>query len=127
MDNMIPTPHYRSSSSIQKTLNLSRRKLIKEIIIMCPLRFILVFFSAILAGYFAWKTAVSSSDDDITTGTGVIDDSTALHTTSSEKQQFHILKMIHNGFWVFIDMASGRYLWRNIKQFNSSRHMTLAS
>ncbi|KAL7138672.1 hypothetical protein ABFS83_10G179700 [Erythranthe nasuta] len=98
------------------------------IIIMCPLRFILVFLSAILAGYFAWKTAVSSSDYDITTGTGAIDDdSTALHTTSSEKQHFHILKMIHNGFWVFIDMASGRYLWRNITQFNSSRHITLAS
>ncbi|EYU39993.1 hypothetical protein ABFS82_10G176700 [Erythranthe guttata] len=97
---------------------------------MCPLRFILVFFSAILAVYFAWKTAVSSSDDDITTGTGLIDDSTALHktsTTSLQKQHFHILKMIQNGFWVFIDMASGRYLWRNIKQFNSSTHITLAS
>ncbi|KAL8041662.1 hypothetical protein ABFX02_10G179000 [Erythranthe guttata] len=99
---------------------------------MCPLRFILIFFSAILAVYFAWKTAASSSDDDITTGTGtgLIDDSTALHKTSTtwlEKQQFHILKMIQNGFWVFIDMASGRYLWRNIKQFNSSRHITLAS
>ena len=35
---------------------------------MCPLRFLLVFFSAVLAGYFAWKTVSSSpeifSEDD---------------------------------------------------------------
>lgn len=38
------------------------------LIIMCPLRFLLVFFSAVLAGYFAWKTVSSSpeifSEDD---------------------------------------------------------------
>lgn len=27
---------------------------------MCPLRFILVFFSAVLAGYIAWRTVQSS-------------------------------------------------------------------
>ena len=32
---------------------------------MCPLRFILVFFSAVLAGYFAWKTIRSSPDADM--------------------------------------------------------------
>lgn len=35
---------------------------------MCPLRFILVFLSAVLAGYFAWKTVRSSpGNDDIAT------------------------------------------------------------
>lgn len=29
---------------------------------MCPLRFILVFFSAVLAGYFAWRTVRSSPE-----------------------------------------------------------------
>jgi len=24
--------------------------------------------------------------------------------------------MIQSGFWVFVDMASGRYLWRNLRQ-----------
>jgi hypothetical protein len=24
--------------------------------------------------------------------------------------------MIQNGFWVFVDMASGSYLWRNLKE-----------
>lgn len=34
---------------------------------MCPLRFILVFFSAALAAYFAWTTVRSSSEIDLTT------------------------------------------------------------
>ncbi|CAM8968848.1 unnamed protein product [Rhodiola kirilowii] len=33
---------------------------------MCPLRFILVFFSAVLAGYFAWKSIRTDDDDDLT-------------------------------------------------------------
>lgn len=32
---------------------------------MCPLRFILVFFSAVLAGYLAWKTVRSSPGVEI--------------------------------------------------------------
>jgi hypothetical protein len=28
--------------------------------------------------------------------------------------------MIQNGFWVFVDMASGRYLWRNLRQTNKN-------
>jgi len=31
--------------------------------------------------------------------------------------------MIENGFWVFIDMASGRYLWRNLKQTNKDAEL----
>jgi len=34
---------------------------------MCPLRFILVFFSAALAAYFAWTTVRSSPEIDLTT------------------------------------------------------------
>jgi hypothetical protein len=26
--------------------------------------------------------------------------------------------LLQNGFWVFVDMASGRYLWRNLRQTN---------
>ena len=33
---------------------------------MCPLRFILIFFSAVLAAYFAWTTLRSSPDIDFT-------------------------------------------------------------
>ncbi|KAJ9554841.1 hypothetical protein OSB04_009455 [Centaurea solstitialis] len=75
---------------------------------MCPMRFLLVFFSAILAGYIAWKSVRTSPgphdmafDDD----------------SSTEKQQSNtIIKMAQNGFWGFVDMASGKYLWRNLSQ-----------
>ncbi|KAK6149264.1 hypothetical protein DH2020_016789 [Rehmannia glutinosa] len=84
---------------------------------MCPLRFILVFFSAVLAGYLAWKTVSSSDEPNLTTPEE--------KSSTIEKQEFQSfnkfgIQIIENGFWVFIDMASGRYLWRNIKHFNSS-------
>ncbi|KAL9381987.1 hypothetical protein Peur_025022 [Populus x canadensis] len=79
---------------------------------MCPCRFILVFFSAVLAGYFAWRTVRSSPEiDDM-----VSDDSTAEKTSLEDKQEFNLKRMIQNGFWVFVDMASGSYLWRNLKE-----------
>ncbi|XP_058727393.1 uncharacterized protein LOC131598840 [Vicia villosa] len=80
---------------------------------MCPLRFILVFFSAVLAGYYAWKTVFSSPKIDLAS-----DDSIEEDKSSSKKEQFGFIKMIQNGFWVFVDMASGRYLWRNLRQTN---------
>ncbi|KAF2566480.1 hypothetical protein F2Q70_00025753 [Brassica cretica] len=72
---------------------------------MCPLRFLLVFFSAVLAGYFAWKT-VSSSPELIS------DDS----PVELNDKGLSFNKKMENGFWVFVDMASGRYLWRNLKE-----------
>ncbi|KAH8480850.1 hypothetical protein Peur_062347 [Populus x canadensis] len=79
---------------------------------MCPFRFILVFLSAVLAGYFAWRTVRSSPEiDDM-----VSDDSTAEKTSLEDKQEFNSKRMIQNGFWVFVDMASGSYLWRNLKE-----------
>ncbi|KAL5079341.1 hypothetical protein RYX36_007762 [Vicia faba] len=80
---------------------------------MCPLRFILVFFSAVLAGYYAWKTVFSSPKVDLAS-----DDSIEEEKSSLKKEQFGFIKMIQSGFWVFVDMASGRYLWRNLRQTN---------
>ncbi|CAM8964840.1 unnamed protein product [Rhodiola kirilowii] len=75
---------------------------------MCPLRFILVFFSAVLAGYFAWKS-ISADDHD--------DDLANFDDSSSQKQQeTNFIQMMQNGFWIFVDMASGRYLWRNLNK-----------
>ncbi|CAN6993644.1 unnamed protein product [Brassica oleracea var. botrytis] len=73
---------------------------------MCPLRFLLVFFSAVLAGYFAWKTVSSSPE--------LISDDSAVEL--NDKQGLSFNKQMENGFWVFVDMASGRYLWRNLKE-----------
>ncbi|KAM0024752.1 hypothetical protein Hdeb2414_s0022g00619341 [Helianthus debilis subsp. tardiflorus] len=74
---------------------------------MCPMRFLLVFFSAILAGYMAWKSVRTSSETD----NNVFDDDSSIH-----KQECNIIKMAQNGFWGFVDMANGKYLWRNLNQ-----------
>ncbi|XP_044477738.1 uncharacterized protein LOC123205011 [Mangifera indica] len=79
---------------------------------MCPLRFILVFFSAVLAGYFAWRTVRSSPEID----TVISEDSTSEKTLLKDKQEFNFKRAVQNGFWVFVDMASGRYLWRNLRE-----------
>ncbi|WJX25369.1 hypothetical protein P8452_14417 [Trifolium repens] len=80
---------------------------------MCPLRFILVFFSAVLAGYFAWRTVRSSPNIDLDSDNYIEEEKSSL-----KKEDFDFKKMIQNGFWVFVDMASGRYLWRNLRQTN---------
>ncbi|KAK4275937.1 hypothetical protein QN277_018947 [Acacia crassicarpa] len=41
---------------------------------MCPLRFILVFFSTVLAGYFAWRTVRSSPDTDVASDKSALED-----------------------------------------------------
>ncbi|KAL4378977.1 hypothetical protein GQ457_02G039160 [Hibiscus cannabinus] len=82
---------------------------------MCPMRLLLVFFSAVLAGYFAWRTAVGSPAD--------VDDCSSEDsgkTIAKSKQDFSFKKMVKNGFWVFVDMASGKYLWRNLKELKNS-------
>ncbi|KAL5173473.1 hypothetical protein HKD37_16G046010 [Glycine soja] len=84
---------------------------------MCPLRFILVFFSAVLAGYFAWKTV--RSDPKIE----VFSEDSANEDKSFKKEDFDFKKMIQNGFWGFVDMASGRYLWRNLRPTNKDAEL----
>ncbi|KAL7180983.1 hypothetical protein ACSBR1_039943 [Camellia fascicularis] len=86
---------------------------------MCPLRFILVFFSAILAGYFAWRTVRSFPDMDILT----LEGSQMEKTSSKDKQEFDLKRMIQNGFWVFVDMASGGYLWRNLREMKKDANV----
>ncbi|GMI79551.1 hypothetical protein like AT5G18150 [Hibiscus trionum] len=81
---------------------------------MCPMRLLLVFFSAILAGYFAWRTAVGSPAD---VDDGNSEDSGK--TIAKYKQDFSFGMMVKNGFWVFVDMASGKYLWRNLKELKN--------
>lgn len=54
---------------------------------MCPLRFILVFFSAVLAGYFAWKTV--RSDPKIE----VFSEDSANEDKSFKKEDFDFKKV----------------------------------
>ncbi|KAK4743671.1 hypothetical protein SAY87_009983 [Trapa incisa] len=81
---------------------------------MCPLRFILVFFSAVIAGYFAWMTVPSSPElhlslQELTTDSSPIE----------ESQGLNLKKVVQDGFWIFVDMASGKYLWRSFKQMRA--------
>uniref|UniRef100_A0A0A0KWN3 Methyltransferase-related protein n=1 Tax=Cucumis sativus TaxID=3659 RepID=A0A0A0KWN3_CUCSA len=83
---------------------------------MCPLRFILLFLSAILAGYFAWRSASSSSSSsDIFQATEASDKSAPENENrSGTEDRLGVNRMVEKGFWTFVDMASGRFLWRNL-------------
>ncbi|GAB2295409.1 hypothetical protein Dimus_029578 [Dionaea muscipula] len=88
-------------------------------IAMCPLRLILVFFSAILAGYFAWRSLCSSPEENDAAATITSKDSNVQQAAVSLKkncEERSLKKMARDGFWVLVDMASGRFLWRNFKQ-----------
>ncbi|KAI0494538.1 hypothetical protein KFK09_024676 [Dendrobium nobile] len=80
---------------------------------MCPLRFILVFLSATLAGYFAWKSIRSP------TSCAALEDPDGEEHSEGELKKdrsVRVGRMIGDGFWMVLDMASGRYLWRIIKE-----------
>ncbi|CAN6847810.1 unnamed protein product [Brassica oleracea] len=68
---------------------------------MCPLRFVLVFFSVVLAGYFAWKTVDSSLELNS-------EGSPVEAKEKDDKQGLGFKRKMYNGFWMFVDMASGR-------------------
>ncbi|XP_030508362.2 uncharacterized protein LOC115723086 [Cannabis sativa] len=85
---------------------------------MCPLRFLLVFFSAVLAAYFAWKTTHSSSSSS-SQNLGYEDLTNEKNSSPKEGQETSFKRMVENSFWVFVDMASGRYLWRNMKEMKN--------
>ncbi|EOA22073.1 hypothetical protein CARUB_v10002613mg [Capsella rubella] len=78
---------------------------------MCPLRFVLVFFSAVLAGYMAWRT-VNSSPDLFS------DELSPVEANNAKQERSNSKRKMENGFWMFVDMASGRYLWRNLKEIH---------
>ncbi|KAL4010687.1 hypothetical protein IC575_027698 [Cucumis melo] len=75
---------------------------------MCPLRFILIFLSATLAGFFLIRNLKSPSQDFHAQD----------HTSDSNSSSSPNSIKISSGFWTVVDMASGRYLWRHL--FSSS-------
>ncbi|PIA59636.1 hypothetical protein AQUCO_00400495v1 [Aquilegia coerulea] len=82
---------------------------------MCPLRLILLFLSATLAGFFVLKNLKSKPDEITTTSSStdeLIQDSS--NSSSSLPLFTKITSAIGSGFWVCVDMASGKYLWRNL-------------
>ncbi|KAE8797573.1 hypothetical protein D1007_27226 [Hordeum vulgare] len=85
---------------------------------MCPLRVILIFLSATIAGFFLLRglnaepdlfqddaaAAVAGNDDDDDEG------------SPREPAPLHskVASAAKTGFWTMVDMASGRYLWRTL-------------
>ncbi|KAI5671758.1 hypothetical protein M9H77_12122 [Catharanthus roseus] len=95
---------------------------------MCPLRFLLVFFSALLAAYIAWRTARSSKEEEEeekTQGSSSLLSENSTPAAAAPKEFcIHVSLMMQNGFWVFIDMATGRYLWKNVKEMSQQPKST---
>ncbi|KAL1217586.1 hypothetical protein V5N11_004749 [Cardamine amara subsp. amara] len=86
---------------------------------MCPLRLILIFLSATLAGFFVLKKLNSTSDDpleDSYTDADPTDDS----DSDSDSKFSKVGMAMKSGFWTCVDMASGRYLWNHI--CSNSKH-----
>ncbi|KAI5555834.1 hypothetical protein POPTR_019G127900v4 [Populus trichocarpa] len=96
---------------------------------MCPLRLILVFLSATLAGFFVIKNLKSrpfsastdTGDDDNSTTTTDSNKNSPHPSDSSSSSRFSKVKSgVEMGFWTLVDMASGKYLWRQLG-FSSKR------
>ncbi|RAL42309.1 unnamed protein product [Cuscuta campestris] len=84
---------------------------------MCPLRIILIFLSATLAGFFVLRNIKSQPDaaednpvDDDSPVKSPSGSSSPCPAPISSKACF----VIREGFWTFLDMASGKYLWRHL-------------
>ncbi|KAL0710054.1 hypothetical protein Bca4012_017032 [Brassica carinata] len=79
---------------------------------MCPLRLILIFLSATLAGFFVLKNLNTSSDDPL--ADPLIDSDPADVDSDSVSRFSKVGMALKSGFWTCVDMASGRYLWNHL-------------
>ncbi|CAJ1970759.1 unnamed protein product [Sphenostylis stenocarpa] len=93
---------------------------------MCPLRFILVFLSATLAGFLVLRNLRSqphTTDSDLD-----VNNDNNEHTLTSDavspsidNSTSKVCAALQSGFWTFLDMASGRYLWRHLVSSSSPK------
>lgn len=93
---------------------------------MCPLRFILIFLSAALAGFLALRNLENLFQDSTTCADhhqellSSLKDQSASPSLSSK-----VASAAGKGFWTFVDMvASGHYLWRTLVSSSSSSSST---
>ncbi|CAL1368509.1 unnamed protein product [Linum trigynum] len=80
---------------------------------MCPLRIILVFLSATLAGFFLVRNLNSPQ-------TAPLPDDSSPAADDSATRFSKVRSAVESGFWTCVDMASGRYLWRHLTSSSSS-------
>jgi hypothetical protein len=96
--------------------------------VMCPLRVILLFLSALLAGYFALKTFRNEEGSS----NGFLDmknedrqpDASAKVLLEEQGNVFHkAYSRFVSGVLLLVDMLSGRYLWQNLQLQNKGIKM----
>ncbi|KAM7521994.1 hypothetical protein LguiA_011896 [Lonicera macranthoides] len=92
---------------------------------MCPLRLILIFLSATLAGFFVLRNLKSQpkfdDNDDAASVNTPFESSIPPPPPTPVKPSSKVFAVIKTGFWTCVDMASGRYLWRNLISSSSSK------
>ncbi|CAI0399497.1 unnamed protein product [Linum tenue] len=86
---------------------------------MCPLRIILVFLSATLAGFFLVRNLNSPQTAPLPDDLRDSDDSSPAADDSATRFS-KVRSAVESGFWTCVDMASGRYLWRHLTSSSSS-------
>uniref|UniRef100_A0A7N0ZUJ1 Uncharacterized protein n=1 Tax=Kalanchoe fedtschenkoi TaxID=63787 RepID=A0A7N0ZUJ1_KALFE len=86
---------------------------------MCPLRLILLFLSATLAGFFVLRNLKAQPDADA----GDVADQSSVDSpaTRSPSSSSKVFSAVGSAFWTGVDMASGRYLWRHMTASSHKR------
>ncbi|GJN28477.1 hypothetical protein PR202_gb16605 [Eleusine coracana subsp. coracana] len=74
---------------------------------MCPLRVILIFLSATIAGFFLVRGLNAEPDQ-------FQDDDDSGSPRAPVPLHSKVGSAVKSGFWTMVDMASGRYLWRTL-------------
>ncbi|KAK1321279.1 hypothetical protein QJS10_CPA03g00972 [Acorus calamus] len=80
---------------------------------MCPLRVLLIFISATLAGFFVLRNLRSDPDVDVDGGDRSSSSSAGEGSTGARSA-------MRRGFWTCVDMATGKYLWRVLSSSSST-------
>ncbi|XP_059431308.1 uncharacterized protein LOC132164770 [Corylus avellana] len=80
---------------------------------MCPLRLILIFLSATLAGFFVLRNLKSEQPLQVVDTDTDTDENVVVKDPNASK--------VSKAFWTCVDMASGRYLWRHLVSPSSKR------
>ncbi|KAF8648808.1 hypothetical protein HU200_050038 [Digitaria exilis] len=75
---------------------------------MCPLRVILIFLSATIAGFFLIR-GLNAEPDQFDA-----DDQDSGSPRAPVPLHSKVGSVVKTGFWTMVDMASGRYLWRTL-------------
>ncbi|XP_062203883.1 uncharacterized protein LOC133906113 isoform X2 [Phragmites australis] len=82
---------------------------------MCPLRVILIFLSATIAGFFLIR-GLNAEPDQFDADADADDDKASESGSPRAPVPLHskVGSAVKTGFWTMVDMASGRYLWRTL-------------